>query len=436
MTRALRVVESSRPMEVFEALQEALGGGGPAVVPRDRGAGGAGDGAAAAAARAGAAAAAGAGAEVWPGVDERVGQNVALVIETSGSTGVPKRVALSADALLASAAASAGAMGGQGQWLLALPAHYVAGAQVLVRSIAAETEPVLYGDGHFDPVRFAELAGRLKHDLRFVSVVPVQLARLVAATEAGDRVVGGALRRFDGILVGGQALTPELRERALAAGARILGTYGSSETAGGCVYDGRPIGPTVVRAVDGMLEIAGPVLAEGYLGDPDRTAEAFHEADGQRWYRTGDLGTVDDGVVTVLGRADNVIISGGEKVLLDSVEGAVRALRGFGGAVVVAGDDAEWGQVPVVVVERGSAVAAIALAEMRARVTEAVGRAAAPARIVHVDALPHLSSGKPDRVAARKIAAAAVGEEGAHPVAEGRAGGSGAGRGRRPDETA
>ncbi|WP_434952414.1 AMP-binding protein [Leifsonia sp. Le1] len=339
-----------------------------------------------------------------------MGQNVALVIETSGSTGVPKRVALSADALLASAAASAGAMGGQGQWMLALPAHYVAGAQVLVRSIAAETEPVLYSDGHFDPGRFAEVARDLIHDLRFVSLVPVQLARLVAATEAGDRVVADALRRFDGILVGGQALTTELRERALDAGARILSTYGSSETAGGCVYDGRPIGTTTVRAVDGLLEIAGPVLAEGYLGDPDRTAAAFHEADGQKWYRTGDLGAVDDGLVTVFGRADNVIISGGEKVLLDAVEGAVRALDGFGGAVVVAADDAEWGQVPVVVVESGGAAAATALAAVRAHVAEQLGRAAAPAEVVEVDVLPHLSSGKPDRVAARRIAESARGE--------------------------
>lgn len=418
MTRALRVVDSSRPVEVFEALRDALGGGGPAVVPRDSGAG----------------AGAGAAGSGWPGAEARVAQNVALVIETSGSTGMPKRVALSTDALLASAAASAGAMGGQGQWLLALPAHYVAGAQVLVRSIAAGTEPVLYGDGHFDAARFAEAARLLQHDLRFVSLVPVQLARLVAAAEGGDRGVANVLRRFDGILVGGQALTADLRERALGAGARILTTYGSSETAGGCVYDGRPIGTTVVRDVDGLLEIAGPVLAEGYLGDNDRTSAAFHEADGQRWYRTGDLGRVDDGRVTVLGRADNVIISGGEKVLLDTVERAVRELPGFDGAVVVAVDDREWGQVPVVVAERVVARAAVAgalggdevLGAVRAHVAERVGRAAAPATVVGVDVLPQLSSGKPDRVAARRIAIAARAQEGAHP----KAGAS------RPDETA
>jgi O-succinylbenzoic acid--CoA ligase len=386
MTRSLRVLGSDRPEEVFVALREALAGGGPAVVPRD--------------------ASATSGSD-WPAADATVAQNVALVIETSGSTGKPKRVALSADALLASAAASAGAMGGQGQWLLTLPAHYVAGAQVLVRSIAAETEPISYGSGHFDPVRFSALAAELTHDLRYVSLVPVQLGRLVEAAEHGSREVAAALRRFDGILVGGQALSEGLRERALAAGARILSTYGSSETSGGCVYDGTPIGPTVVREVQGMLEIGGPVLAEGYLGDPERTAAAFHEADGQRWYRTGDLGSVSaDGRVTVLGRADNVIISGGEKVLLDSVERAVRMLEGFEHAIVVAAPSEEWGQVPVVAV---AGHPPIALAEVRAFVAERAGRAAAPARVVELDALPHLTSGKPDRVGiARVVAAASV----------------------------
>lgn len=498
----MRVVDSGRPWEVFDALREALGEGGPAVVPRvgggDGGGGqvavqvpvrasapsrsrvGGGDdevkrepspsplgaGGAAGSAESGLdpePVSSGADRDGWPGPDERVPQNVALVIETSGSTGVPKRVALSADALLASAAASAGAMGGQGQWVLALPAHYVAGAQVLVRSLAAETEPLYYGEGHFDAVRFARLAGELTHDFRYTSLVPVQLARLAEAAEGGEREVAAALRRFDGILVGGQALTPRLRERAEAVGARVLSTYGSSETAGGCVYDGVPIGTTVVREVEGQLEISGPTLAEGYLGDPERTARAFHEHDGLRWYRTGDLGRVEeDGRVMVLGRADNVVISGGEKVLLDAVEQRVRTLAGYEHAVVVAVDDAEWGQVPVVVVERASDVVAghgsdavaergveavaecgseavaecgaqveperargvvagqagaraqaasasllppPALAEVRAHVAATLGRAAAPASVVLVARLPLVSSGKPDRIAAARLAA-------------------------------
>lgn len=402
MTRELRVVDASRPEEVFVALREALTAGGAAVVPRSAPSG------PRSVPDAGAAPESGAVAQPWPSAGERVAQNVALVIETSGSTGVPKRVALSADALLASAAASAGALGGQGQWLLALPAHYVAGAQVLVRSLAADTEPVLYGGGHFDAERFASLAHELDHDLRFTSLVPVQLARLVEAAEAGSRTVADALRRFDGILVGGQALSTQLRERAETIGARIVSTYGSSETAGGCVYDRVPIGTAVVRAVDGQLEISGPMLAEGYLDDPGRTAAAFHEADDARWYRTGDFGSVDDaGRVTVLGRVDNVIISGGEKVLLDAVERAVREHPGLHEAVVVAAEDARWGQVPVVVVEAsGDATSTATLESLRRVVRERLGRAAAPARIVEVDRLPRLDSGKPDRVALARLAAA------------------------------
>lgn len=428
MTRSLLTVDARHPSEVLVALREALGAGGPAVLPRDLGGAGAGEGA----------------------EGERVPQNVALVIETSGSTGRPKRVALSTDALLASAAASAGALGGQGQWLLALPTHYIAGAQVLVRSLAAETEPVLYGEGRFDAERFARAADELSHDLRYTSLVPAQLARLVDAIEEGAAAVGRSVRRFDGILVGGQALEARLRERAEAVGAQVVATYGSSETAGGCVYDGVPIGTTVVREIRGMLEIAGPSLAEGYLGDAGRTAAVFHEHDGVRWYRTGDLGSIVDDRVVVSGRGDNVIISGGEKVLLDAVERVVRELPGYEGAVVVAVDDREWGQVPVVVVEGkgnsassgrpegrsrgsargvadegdagdagdignagdigGAAAASLrgSLMRIRIRVGEQLGRAAAPARIVRVERVPRLSSGKPDRVAIARLAADGV----------------------------
>jgi O-succinylbenzoic acid--CoA ligase len=402
VTRTLATVPADDPAAVLRALRAALTGDGPAVLPRAAVA------APAAAADADAVASTAAVRRALPAPD-RVAQNIALVIETSGSTGVPKRVALSTDALLASAAASAGALAGragkqisgQGQWLLCLPAHYVAGSNVLVRSIAAGTEPVVMPSGRFDPVVFRDTALAMTGDERYVSLVPVQLARLVDAA-AADASLLDILRRFDRILVGGQSLRPELRERAVELGLNVTRTYGSSETGGGCVYDGMPIGPVRARAVDGALELAGPVLAEGYLGDPERTAAAFHEADGIRWYRTGDLGTVaDDGRVTVLGRADNVIISGGEKVLLDAVERCVRELAGMADAVVVAADSAEWGQVPVVVVAAG---ATPELAEIREHVASALGRAAAPARLVAVERMPLLASGKPDRVALRRLA--------------------------------
>ncbi|TFD74576.1 o-succinylbenzoate--CoA ligase [Cryobacterium sp. Sr8] len=338
-------------------------------------------------------------------------RRVAVVIETSGSTGAPKRVMLSTDALLAGAAASNVALGGPGQWLLALPGHYIAGVQVLVRSIAAQTTPLVLPPGGFDPAAFIRLAERLGEPLRFTSLVPVQLARLMDAA-AQDRPSLAVLRRFTAILVGGQAAPPELLRRAAELDLRVVRSYGSSETAGGCVYDGVPIGDTRVRVVDGQLEITGAVLAEGYLGDARLTAERFVSEHGVRWYRTGDLGSVDarTGLVRVFGRADNVIISGGEKVSLDAVERVVRTLPGLTEAVVLDADDAEWGQVPVVVLPTARAEGGVPpadLARVRGAVASALGRAARPARVVAVAEIPVLASGKPDRQALRRLLASA-----------------------------
>lgn len=399
MTRLLRAIDGSDATAVLLALRAALSGSGPAVLPLESGELVGFDRDHEAAEQ----------SDVVPG-------RVALVIQTSGSTGVPKRVALSTDALLASAVASAAALGGAGQWLLALPTHYIAGAQVLVRSIVAESEPVMLPGGHFDPRTFAEYAGRLDHPLRFVSLVPVQLARVVEASES-DEFVLAAARRFDRILVGGQATPPSLMATAERLGLRVTRTYGSSETAGGCVYDGVALTGTAVRIEGGLVELGGPTLAEGYLGDEARTAASFVESDGRRWYRTGDLGEIVDGHLRVLGRSDNVIISGGEKVSLDAVERVLHALSGFASAVAVAVPDARWGQAIAVVREgpdgerRESESAPDAAARqpalatqteldaVRERVASALGNAARPRSLHVIAALPRLASGKPDRLA-------------------------------------
>ncbi|HUG51064.1 MAG TPA: AMP-binding protein, partial [Terrimesophilobacter sp.] len=323
-----------------------------------------------------------------------VPQRVALVVETSGSTGRPKRVALSADALLSSAAASASALGGPGQWLLALPAHYVAGTNVLVRSLAAQTEPVILPPGRFDVTRFLGVAEAMEAELRFVSLVPAQF-RMLVESDAGQ----GVLRRFDRILVGGQSTPPDLLARALELGLKVTRTYGSSETSGGCVYDGVPIGNTRVRIVEGQIELAGSVLAEGYLGDSERTVARFRVDDGVRWYRTGDTGALVDGTLRVTGRMDDVIISGGVKVSLAQIERVVHSLPGLGEAVVVAGSSRRWGQVPVVV-----ATTAVDLSRLRDAVKSALGAAAAPASVIVIDALPRVASGKPDRRALAALA--------------------------------
>jgi o-succinylbenzoate---CoA ligase len=365
MTRPLRVLAAD-PLTVLEALRDALSGSGPAVLVGDP-------------------------ASAVPTV---VAQRVVLVVETSGTTARPKRVALSADALLASAAASASAIGGAGQWLLALPTTYIAGLNVLVRSIAAATHPLILSEGSFDPREFARLAGRMDADLRFTSVVPTQLARLLDTPEALP-----ALRRFDRILVGGQSTPETLISRAAELDIALTRTYGSSETAGGCVYDGAPIGNTVIRINQGEIELAGAVLAEGYLDDAERTRAAFADDAGTRWYRTGDSGSVEGGILSVSGRLDDVIISGGIKVSLAAVERVVRELDGQQDAVVVRATSERWGEVPVVV-----SSAAIGLDEVREVVRTRLGAPAAPARVIVVDAIPQLTTGKPDRIELQRLA--------------------------------
>lgn len=341
-----------------------------------------------------------------------VERRVALVVETSGTTSRPKRVALSSDALLASAAASQAALGAPGQWILALPTHYIAGLQVLVRSIAAGTAPAVLAPGSFDPRAFAELAASMDARVAgYTSLVPTQLHRLVEAAEggaAGDdaRLVRDAVRRLDAILVGGQATPPHLVDRAAALGWRVVRTYGSSETAGGCVYDGVPVATAEITVVDGQVELAGPMLAEGYLGDLAATDAAFGEHDGRRWYRTGDGGEVVDGVLRITGRLDDVVISGGEKLRLAAVEEAVRSLAAWdarlGEAVAVPGEHAGWGQRPVVFAPGalGPELAERVRRELAAR----LGRVAGSAVVRSIDAMPTLPSGKPDRRALRALA--------------------------------
>ena len=146
--------------------------------------------------------------------------------------------------------------------------------------------------------------------------------------------------RFDAVLVGGAATDADLLTRALEAGVAVVTTYGMTETCGGCVYDGEPLDGVRVRVTDGGVELAGPVLALGYRLDPAATAESF--ADG--WFRTRDAGVLEDGRLTVTGRLDDVVITGGVNVSPAAVEAALRAHPDVADAVVFGRPDEEWGQ--------------------------------------------------------------------------------------------
>ncbi len=320
-----------------------------------------------------------------------------LIVETSGSTAAPKRVALSPDALRASAQATADAIG-TGNWVLALPLNYIAGIMVVARSIVDRTQLVDLRAEPFEAQRFADEVGQLPDGTWFTSFVPAQLARLVDLAER-DTTAARALNRFSTILVGGQAIPEGLVARAEALGARVVRTYGSAETAGGVVYDGVPIGDTSIRTdSEGVLQVSGSSLASGYLGDPDRTARDFTtEPSGQRWFRTSDRAEFTDGKLTILGRVDDIIVTGGVKVSLADID---RVLEKFGSnARATWFTDAEWGQVPAVIAD-----VELDLDAVRTHVERELGKPARPYRVVTVDAIPTLSSGKVDRTALHLIA--------------------------------
>lgn len=319
-----------------------------------------------------------------------------VVMRTSGSTGEPKQVRLSRDAVLASASATHERLGGPGRWLLALPVTGVGGLQVLVRCLLAGEEPVLLDD-HAD---LESALGALVDGgpgRRYASLVPTQLHRLASSGRLG------LLRSLDAVLVGGAALDQGLREQAASAGVRVVRTYGMSETSGGCVYDGVPLDSVRVRLVDvadgvGRVQLAGPVLFDGY-GDTLRESE---------WFDTADLGRVDaDGVLTVVGRADDVVVSGGVNVPLPAVEQALRALPAVHDAAVAGVPDVEWGTrvVAVVVPADATCLDGVRVDRLRDALEEAgLARAWAPRDVVLVDAVPLLPNGKTDRLAVRRAA--------------------------------
>lgn len=313
------------------------------------------------------------------GLPESVDDEIALIVESSGSTGVPKRIPVTLSQLTASAQASAERLyqkpePGRNQWLLALPTNYIAGLNVLVRSLFAETQPILMNSAlPFSAEGFARSASLMTGAQRFTSLVPAQLNKLAAAAMFDDFVLS-QLRSFDAILVGGQAVPASTVSSLRDLGVTIVETYGSTETVGGCVYDGEPLGGIELDLVDGRIRIRGAVASGGEV-------------------LTNDLGEFDDaGRLKVLGRADRVVISGGLKVALERVESLAALVNGVEDCAATAIEDAQWGQ-RVAVVYQGSPEVADSIA---AELADTLGPAGRPVRVVRVDRIPKLSSGKTD----------------------------------------
>ena len=384
-------------------------------------------------------------------------ESLALVVGTSGSTGSPKQTALSVRALRASARAtesffadcpSAGSAKQRrvvsedpAQWLLALPAHYVAGAQVLARSVLAGTTPVVAASvtdgGSFTPEVFLNAAERLSCARRFVSLVPTQVHKLLEAAEASPALgseIYDALGQFTGILLGGAPASASLLTAARELGLNVVTTYGSAETAGGCVYSGTALPGVRLRVVPedagladspvvagaeaaGRIWLGGEHLASGYLGDSARTASHFFvDAHGCRWYRTDDYGsfvppapnTPEDGgapALSVLGRSDDVIITGGVKVSSHAVAAVLESHPAVREAAVAGVPDARWGAAVIAAVtlrklpEHYGADAAETAGQLQQLCGAQLGAAGVPKVVRIVPDFPAASTGKPDRLA-------------------------------------
>lgn len=371
--------------------------------------------------------------------------DVAIVACTSGSTGTPKGAMLTAANLRASIDATHARLGGPGQWLLATPPSHIAGLQVLLRTLRAGEVPVAMelSDG-FRPSSLADAIGAMSGRRRYTSIVPLQLGRIL-----GDAEATAALASLDGVLVGGQATSPELLRRARAAGVTVLTSYGSSETSGGTVYDGRPLDGADISIADGdgdgdgtegcsggrgkdrseesppgatpgavtpgeadpgRIVVSGPMVSRGYrnVDDPDL-------ADGV--FRTSDAGSLDHSVnggpvLRVLGRTDDIIISGGLKFLPGPIEDALTAFGDIAAAAVVGVPHPELGHAVVAVVTLHdtdsqspgatppdpSAAGTGAIEEhLRARLAPVLDKHQVPRAVFVVKQLPTLPSGKLDR---------------------------------------
>jgi O-succinylbenzoic acid--CoA ligase len=310
-----------------------------------------------------------------------------VVIATSGSTGEPKGAQLSAAALVHSARASLRRLGASPseRWLCPLPTSHIAGLGILVRSLVTGTAPVVTGG------LSSALYGLSAPGCAYASFVPTQLRRLLDA--------GADLTALRAILVGGAAAPASLLAAARAAGARVVTTYGMSETCGGCVYDGMPLDGVQVRTgADGRIQIGGPVVFSGYRNRPDLTAAAVDD----EWFVTSDVGRLDpDGRLVVRGRADEMINTGGEMVAPAEVAAILEGCPGVREAVVFGEPDPEWGERVTAALVPTDPAAPPGLADLRAAVRQRLPAYAAPKTLILLTAIPLLPSGKPDPAALR-----------------------------------
>lgn len=324
-------------------------------------------------------------AAVMPPVDP---SGAASVVFTSGSSGGPKGVRLTLDNWEAAASASMRhlAHGPEDVWLLAMPLHHVAGLSILIRSAyAGGTVRMPAG---FDPATFRD---DLRREVTVTSMVPTMLTRLLD-------IDLGPFPGLKAVLLGGGPIPDSLLERSIAAGLPVLPTYGLTETAGqvATLKPGSPIenkahplpGVELRIEEDNRIAVQGPMLSPGYVGEPDR--------DPDEWLVTGDLGWIDgDGALRVTGRADTIIVSGGENIDPRAVEAALIRLPGVDRALVAGMPSDQWGMETVCLY-----VGQAGPTQVESQLRDLLPGYMIPKRWLQVDDLPLTPMGKPDRAGA------------------------------------
>jgi O-succinylbenzoic acid--CoA ligase len=297
---------------------------------------------------------------------EHAAHYAAVVIGTSGSSGAAKEVALTATALISSARASnkfISAKPGE-TWSLLLPLTHIAAVNVILRAIELGTLPI----------DLRNYVGEYpKAD--YTSIVPTQLFRALN----GETRMLNHLKSAKAVLVGGAALSSSMRNQAELAGIKVITTYGMTETCGGCVYDGEVLDGVEVEIRSGKIFIRGPILASSIALDAG-------------WYETSDLGEMNDGKLAVLGRADDVIISGGENLSLNAVEASLNSAFPDVECAAFSIEDPQWGDSLQIAV-----VGSVTDSEITAHLEKDLGSYAKPKGIHRLPSLPLLGIGKVDR---------------------------------------
>jgi O-succinylbenzoic acid--CoA ligase len=309
----------------------------------------------------------------------QVPERVAIVISTTGSSGVSKAVGISASALLKSAQSSNRYLSAEygNTWSLLLPLNHIAGINVLIRSLELGTEPLDLRnfDGEYPRADFT-------------AIVPTQLFRALN----GDDNLLRHLQSARAVLVGGASLAPALRVQAEEAGITIVTTYGMSETTGGCIYNGTPLDVVEVKISDEKkIAIKGPVIAHTYIGAVALWETQFKDG----WFYSSDIGRIVNGKIIVEGRSDDVIITGGENISLSAIESSLHKHFPHKSFAAFAIEDSQWGQALHCAVAGDGFPTRDEISEY---LVQEFGPAGKPKGYLFLPELPLIGIGKVDRI--------------------------------------